>query len=257
MRNDRLRRRVEAGEVAYGLVTTWPDPDLVEAAGACGFDYVFIDAEHGALDIRTCAELVRAADCGEMTSIIRVPYSDMRGIYSYLDLGAGGLIVPHIKSAADAAVALGAGYYPPIGVRGAFSSSRAARYGTASSADAYYRAANEAVWIFPLIEDVEAVDAIDQIVALPAVRGVFIGPGDLGLSRISSGRTEGPTVDALIDRVVAAGVRAKKVVGTVAGTPAAASALVAKGVQMICAGAGALFTAACRGYLDAAPRKRA
>jgi len=105
MLNDRIRERLDGGEVAYGIVNLWPDPDLVELAGACGFDFVFIDAEHGALDIRTCAELVRAATCGGMSSLIRVPYGEMDGVYRYLDLGAHGLIFAHITSAADAQAA--------------------------------------------------------------------------------------------------------------------------------------------------------
>ncbi|MGQ0572568.1 MAG: HpcH/HpaI aldolase family protein [Armatimonadota bacterium] len=254
MRDDRLRRRVEAGEVAYGLITAWPDPDLIEAAGACGFDFIFLDAEHGALDIRTCAELVRAADCGGLTSIIRVPYADVRGTYPFLDLGAHGLVFPHVRTAADARAAAAACLFPPGGLRGAMSSSRAARYGTAYRPDEYYQAANDATWAFPVIEDVEAVDALDEILAVPGIRGFFIGPGDLGLSRIASGRPGGPSTEALVDRAIETGVRHGKVVATVAATPAAAAALVEKGVRMIAAGATGLFTAACREYLEAAPR---
>ncbi|MBM3525527.1 MAG: hypothetical protein FJX57_21475, partial [Alphaproteobacteria bacterium] len=73
MWSNRLRDRIGAGEVAYGLVTTWASEDAVEAAGLCGFDFVFIDAEHGTLDARTVADLVRAADCGGLTAILRVP----------------------------------------------------------------------------------------------------------------------------------------------------------------------------------------
>ncbi len=256
MQADRLRQRLDAGEVAYGIITGWADPDVVEAAGACGFDFVFIDAEHGALDIRTCGDLLRAATCGGLTAIIRVPYADSRGVYTYLDAGANGLIFPHIRGAADARAAVNACLYPPAGLRGALSSSRAARYGTAySKPDEYYRAANDGMWVLPLIEDVEAVDTLDEILAVPGIRGFFIGPGDLGLSRIASGKTDGPTVDVLLDRAIERGVRAKKVVGTVAGTPAAATALVKKGVRMVCAGATGLMVGAYRGFLQGVPRK--
>jgi 4-hydroxy-2-oxoheptanedioate aldolase len=247
---------LDAGEVAYGVVTAWPDPDLVEAAGVCGFDFVFIDAEHGALDIRTCAELVRAADCGGMTSLIRVPYADPRGFYPYLDLGAHGLIFPHVRNAAEAAAVVDASLFPPKGMRGALSSSRAARYGTASTPAEYFAAANDATWIFPMIEDVEAVLALDEIAANAALNGIFVGPGDLGLSRVAGGRRDAPPVEALVDRAIEAGVRYRKVVGTVAATPEAAATLVGKGVRVIATGAGGLFTSACRSFLRAAPRQR-
>ncbi len=256
MRDDRMRRRLEGGEVAYGVITGWADPDLIEATGACGFDFVFIDAEHGALDIKTCADLVRAADCGGLTSLIRIPYADARGVYRYLDLGAHGLVFPHVRNGADARAATAACLFPPQGQRGALSSSRAARYGTAyGKPDDYYRAASEATWVFPLIEDVEAIEVMDEILATPGIRGYFVGPGDLNLSRTASGRADVPATDVLVDRAIACGVAAGKVVATVAGTPALAAALVQKGVRVIGVGATGLFTSACRSFLQDAPRK--
>lgn len=254
MQADALKARLDRGEVAYGIVTAWPDPDLIEAAGVCGFDFAFIDAEHGALDIRTCADLVRAANCGGMTPIVRVPYADPRGVYAYLDAGAGGLIFPHVRSADDARAAIAPCYFPPEGTRGAFGSSRAARYGVAYAPGEYLRTANEAVWALPLIEDVDAVDALDEILDVPGVRAFFIGPGDMALSRLGPEGPRGEPVEQLLDRAIAAGVRKGKVVATVAGTPAAASALVEKGVRMIAVGAPGLFTGACREYLAGAPR---
>ena len=255
MGNDRVLQRLDQGEVAYGIVTAWADPDLVEAAGACGFDYAFIDAEHGALDIRTCADLIRAADSAGMTAIVRVPYTDPRGVYAYLDAGADGLIFPHIRTAADARAAVSPCLFPPQGTRGAFSTSRAARYGTAYHGGEFFRTANEAIWALPLIEDVDAVDALDEILDIPGVRAFFIGPGDLGLSRLTPSGPRGDSVEQLVDRAIATGLRKGKVVATVAGTPAAAAALVKKGVRMIAVGAQGLLVAAYRGYLDAAPRK--
>jgi 2-keto-3-deoxy-L-rhamnonate aldolase RhmA len=255
MRVDALRRRLDGGEVAYGVVTSWPDPDLAEAAGLCGFDFVFIDAEHGALDIKTCAELVRAADCGGATSLIRVPYADPRGFYPYLDLGAHGLIFPHVRNGAEARAVVDASLFPPDGMRGALSSSRAARYGTASTAAEYFATANASTWVFPVIEDVEAVDALDEIVSTPGINCFFVGPGDLGLSRIAGGRRDAPSVETLVDRAIATGTRHRKIVATVAATPAAAATLVTKGVRMIATGASSLFTSASREFLAASPRK--
>ncbi len=250
-----LRQRLEADEVSYGIITAWPDPDLVEAAGRCGFDWVFIDAEHGALDIRTCAELVRAADCAGMTSLVRVPYADVRGVYPYLDLGAHGLIFPHVRTAADAQEAVRACLFPKEGLRGAMSSSRAARYGVAYTPPDYFRATNTNVWVFPVIEDVEAVETLNTILDVPGIHAYFVGPGDLALSRLVPRSTEAPTIEALVDQAIATGVRLGKVVATVAATPEAAAALVEKGVRMIGVGATGVFTSACRRYLDAVPRK--
>lgn len=255
METDRLQQRLDQGEVAYGIVTAWADSDLVEAAGACGFDFAFIDAEHGALDIRTCADLIRAADCAGMTAIVRVPYADNRGVYAYLDSGADGLIFPHIRTAADARAAVSPCLFPPEGTRGAFSTSRAARYGTAYQGGEFFRTANNTVWALPLIEDIDALDALDTILDVPGVRAFFIGPGDMGLSRLTPDGPRGDSVEQLVDRAITTGVRKGKVVATVAGTPAVAAALVKKGVRMIAVGAPGLLAAAYRGYLDAVPRR--
>jgi 2-keto-3-deoxy-L-rhamnonate aldolase RhmA len=140
-------------------------------------------------------------------------------------------------------------------MRGALSSSRAARYGTRSTAAEYFATANRSTWVFPVIEDVEAVDALDEIVTTPGINAFFVGPGDLGLSRIAGGRRDAPSVETLVDRAIATGVRHHKIVATVAATPAQAASLAGKGVRMIAAGVSALFTSACRTFLADAPRK--
>ena len=254
MKDNRLQRRLNNREVAYGIVAGWADPDIVEAAGTCGFDFVFVDAEHGALGIRDCASLVRASSCENMATLIRVPYGDIRGAYVYLDTGAAGLIFPHIKSAADARDIVAASMFPPEGTRGALSSSRAARYGTAWKPLDYYRAANSVVWALPLVEDLEGISNLDEILGVPGIRGLFIGPGDLAVSQVRAGDTSLPAVDSVVRSAIAKGLGAGKVIATVAGTPAAAAALVDQGVRIIAVGATALFTGACRSFLDNVPR---
>lgn len=255
MLSNRLQERLERGEVAYGIVVSWPDSDLIEAAAACGFDFVFIDAEHGPLDIGSCAELVRAANSGGISALIRVPFGDVRGVYKYLDTGATGLIFPHVISASDAESAVSACLFPPEGSRGSMSSSRAARYGVIHSPDEYFRAANESVWAIPMIEDVAGVEAVDQILSTRNLRAIFIGPGDLSLSRVATKSEAVPSVETLVDRAIAACVRSGKYVATVGATPVAATAMVERGASIIVTGATTLFTSACRGYLDAAPRR--
>ncbi|MBM3451490.1 MAG: 2-dehydro-3-deoxyglucarate aldolase, partial [Armatimonadetes bacterium] len=118
---------------------------------------------------------------------------DPRGFYNYLDSGADGMIFPHVRNASEARAVVNASLFPPLGMRGALTSSRASRYGTAYATPAdYYKAANEATWVLPMIEDVEAVDAVDEILTVPGVSGIFVGPGDMGLSRIAGGRTDAP-----------------------------------------------------------------
>jgi len=240
---DCLRQRLARGGVVCGIIVPWPDPHVVEIAGTFGFDFALIDAEHGALDIRTCADLVRAAECVGISPIVRVAYGDNRGAYTLLDAGAHGLMFPHISSAAAARAAASACLFGPEGTRAAISSSRAARYGSLHPADEYYASANESVWIIPLIEEVEGVRDLGEILSVPRIRAFFIGPADLALS---SGRN---SVAALIDEAIATGLRLNKIVGVFAGTTTEAVAYVDKGVRLTLVGASGLFTGACKSYI--------
>jgi 4-hydroxy-2-oxoheptanedioate aldolase len=229
--------------VACGIIAPWPDPHVIEIAGTFGFDFALIDAEHGALDVRTCADLVRAAEGVGISPIVRVAYGDNRGAYTHLDAGAHGLMFPHIASADAARAAASACLFGPEGTRAAIPSSRAARYGSLYPADEYYARANESVWIMPLIEEVEGVRDLKEILSVPRIRAFFIGPADLALS---AGRK---SVSALIDEAIATGLRLNKIVGVFAGTAAEAAAYVDKGVRMTLVGASGLLTGACKNYI--------
>src|SRR5690349_2111016 len=101
---------------------------------AAGFDYVIVDGEHAGVDAATCRELVRAAESMGGCALARVASADTARIVSFLDQGVQGIILAHCRSAADAEALVRGVKYPPRGVRGAASGSRAARYGYGRSA---------------------------------------------------------------------------------------------------------------------------
>lgn len=113
--------------------------------------------------------------------------------------------------------------------------------------------ANDGLWVLPIIEDVEGVDHLEEILIVRGIRGFFVGPGDLALSKLRHDRDR-ESVEVMVDRTIATGVRLGKIVATVAATPEAAAALINKGVRMIVVGANALLKAAYLDYLKAAPR---
>src|SRR5437867_3561051 len=109
----RVRLAMADGRVAVGAWQTFPSAELVELCGRVGFDFVFLDGEHGGIGPRECLDLVRAADAAGIDSIVRVPRNEAAAILGYLESGVTGIVVPHIKSTEDANRAVEAIKYPP------------------------------------------------------------------------------------------------------------------------------------------------
>ncbi|MCI0344925.1 MAG: aldolase/citrate lyase family protein, partial [Chloroflexi bacterium] len=137
MRTNTLKARLRAGERVVGALLTIHNAELVELFGHLGYDFVFIDGQHGGVSVEAARQLMRAAELTGMTSLVRVPRNDPSVILELLDAGAGGIIVPDVNSRADAEAAVRSIKYPPLGNRGAMAASRASYYGTAQSAGEY------------------------------------------------------------------------------------------------------------------------
>ncbi len=251
MLENRLKRKVAAGGVAYGVNLAWPCPDLIEFFGHLGFEWVFIDAEHGIIGRESCADLVRACHVTGMTPVVRVPENNVGTILGYLETGALGIIVPHINTAADARAAVDAVKYAPIGRRGAGSTTRAANYGLTQTPSEYFHQANEAVLVSALVEEIEGVNNLAEILAVEGVDIVGIGPGDLSMSMGLPGQPNHPAVRKLKEegeaKILASGKPLNYVVGDAAGARAAA----ARGARIIFVGLTNLLGSAGRDFLNA------
>ena len=249
MRSNLFREKLRRGPCAIGIYPGVVSPELVEFCGVLGFDWVFIDGEHGGVDVPTCQALIRAADRVGIGSLVRVPSADPSVILGYLETGAFAITVPHINTSDQARAAVAAGRYPPNGTRGAGSTTPAANYGLTRTPAEYFAWANEQVWIIPQIEDIEAVKNIREILAVPGVEAVVVGPGDLAASMGLPGQPGHPDVMAAVHGAITAARSAGKHVGTVAGNPAAIRALMAKGADFMMCSALALLADAGRRFL--------
>ena len=158
-----------------------PAPESVELLAIAGFDFVVIDAEHGAIDIRTASTMIGVArGCG-IAPFVRVAGTAPRDVQVPLDAGAAGLFVPQIDDAGRARDAVRATRFPPLGRRGASNSGRAGRWGLEAIGD-YVRAGNDEVRLVVQAESVRALEAIVEIGEVAGVDAVFIGPTDLAVS---------------------------------------------------------------------------
>ena len=162
-----------------------PAPESVELLAQAGVDFVVLDAEHAALDVRTISTLIAVArGCG-VSPFVRVAGTTARDVQVPLDAGAHGLFVPQIDDDRAAHAAVAAARFPPLGHRGASPSGRAGRWGLADVAE-YVDTGNTGVLLVVAAESTGALDGIVGIGSVPGIDAVFIGPVDLA---VSSGRT--------------------------------------------------------------------
>ena len=177
MRRNRVKKVMAEGKLALGAYVALADPQIVEIIGLAGYDAAFIDMEHTTFDLPLVSEMIRSAELVGVTSIVRVPGNDANLILRLLDMGAEGIIIPHVEGVEGAKRAVDAVRYPPMGHRGAASGSRAARFGTVSWED-HIRQSNEEVLLSVMAEDAKGIDDIGRIAALDGIDLVAIGPTD-------------------------------------------------------------------------------
>lgn len=211
MRTNKLKAKLSAGELVVGIVVPYPSPHIVELSGALGFDFVYIDCEHGPMGLSEVEDMVRAAEVYEMTPIARVPENAPPAIVRLLDRGVMGVVVPHISSRAEAEAAVRASKYYPEGERSSFPSGRASDFGTRGlTARQFYEHCNRETMVIALVESVEGLKNIDEIASLPGIDLVNIGSNDLAQSM---GLPEPKKVEQAIYRIIDAALKAGKAVG--------------------------------------------
>jgi len=196
----RFRDRLLRGDRLIGTLLSLPSPELVEIASDAGFDWLFLDMEHGALEARDVLRLVQAAR-EPCAPLVRVPENREMWIKKALDTGAAGIIVPHVNSAEDATRAVHWSKYPPEGGR-IVGFSRSNRYGTRFQESV--ESANVETVVIAQVEHIDGVRVIEAILDVSGVDAVFIGPYDLSASLGKPGRIQDPDVREALQAVAAA-----------------------------------------------------
>jgi 4-hydroxy-2-oxoheptanedioate aldolase len=197
-----LRERVLGGETTFGSWLSLGSPAAAELAGQAGFDWLVIDTEHGMSTETTLLPQLYAVGSTGATALVRVERSDRLRISRALDIGAGGLVIPRVESAADVAQALEWMRFPPVGQRGIALGVRGQGFGRVGHAD--IGTLNDVVVGAFQIENPSAVADAPAIAALPGADVLFVGPADLSHALGVPGRFDDPTYLAALDTVVAA-----------------------------------------------------
>jgi 2-keto-3-deoxy-L-rhamnonate aldolase RhmA len=194
-----LKKRWRAGEVTCGIWMDLVDPCVAELLGGLGYDWTLIDSEHGPIDISTLQTMLIGLKPSKTVPIVRVPWNDQVVIKRTLDVGAMGLVVPLVRTAQDVRDAVSYAKYPPQGIRGC-APRRASDYGRAYGE--YLQYANEATIVIVQIEHIDAVRNLDEILAVPGLDAIFVGPADLSNSMGFVGRIDAPEVQKTMDEVL-------------------------------------------------------
>ena len=226
---DELKKRLKSGETLIGPILIIPSPDVAEIMSLVGFDYLWIDLEHGPGDIIQAQALIQAVG-GRCPCVIRVPENKEVWIKKALDTGCDGVVVPQVRSAAEAREAVACCLYPPKGRRGA-GAARAHGYGM--TFQEYVAEANETLAIILQIEHADAVRNIDEILAVPGIDAVLIGPFDLSGSLGLLGQITHPRVQEAIETVRRRSLEAKVPLGIYAVDAQAARGAIASGFTLI------------------------
>ncbi len=207
IRPNRVKQRLAAGQVATILAGT-NDPDMIDQLGPLVADGIWLEGEHGGVDYADLGNLTRACDLWGMTSVVRVMDNDYATIYRTLDRGAQGIVVPHVNSRAEAQMVVEAGKFAPLGKRGMFTSRQGFGVGD------YLKTANDQSLLIVLLEDIVAVQNLDEILKVDHIDVFFVAPSDLATSMGHIGDTGHPEVQQTIDGAIARIVQSGRAAGT-------------------------------------------
>ncbi len=195
-----LRSAWHDGASTFGAWLSIASSVSAETVARIGFDYVCIDAQHGAVEMADVITLVQAIGLGGSTPIVRVPWNEPGVIGRALDAGAHGVIVPMVNTAAQAEALVQACRYAPRGSRSYGPTAVGGRH------DDYVGWAAANIAVIPMIETVEAINNLDDILAVPGIDAIYVGPADLSLTLGLAPRNndDRPEFTEALTRIVAA-----------------------------------------------------
>ena len=174
-----FKAALKNNQLQIGFWQSLSSVTTAEISAQVGFDWLLIDGEHAPNSVENIANLLRVIDPSDSNAVVRVVAGITHDIKQILDVGAQTILVPMVETAHQAQEMVRAVHYPPSGVRGAASITRAAKYGNISN---YAASANEEICLLVQAESQTALDNLESICAVEGVDGVFIGPFDLAAS---------------------------------------------------------------------------
>ncbi|MDE6880843.1 MAG: 4-hydroxy-3-methylbut-2-en-1-yl diphosphate synthase [Oscillospiraceae bacterium] len=196
-----LRKKLAAGTLIVGAHSFLTDSAITELFGYHGFEFVWIDGEHCAFTLPVILQHIQAAASAGTASLVRIAWNDPALAKPVLEMGPDGIIFPYIRTAEEARRAIAACFYPPRGMRG-FGPRRANRYGFQENGR-YLAEVDESFLRILQIEHRDAVENLEEILQVPGIDLVVVGPNDLSASYGRLGDTRAPDMLPIYDRIAA------------------------------------------------------
>lgn len=231
-----LRERILNKEVVVGLFYKFNSQAIVEMVGNAGFDFIIIDTEHSNYSHYDVEGLIRAAECSGMSSVIRIREAISEDVLHALDSGADGVQIPSITSVETALDVCKSTKYYPLGNRGLSMTQRAAMYSVWNKEESYYDHSNKNSLVVVHVENKEMADKVDELLEIPQLDVIFVGPGDLSQSMGKPGQMNDPEVVAVIEEIFKKVLAKGKAVGIYCGTSEAIKKYVDLGATYIAYG---------------------
>ena len=237
LRENNVKRKLHAGERSFGAWLHLCNGLSAEIMGEAGFDWILVDMEHGHGDLQTLVSQLQAMNASSSVPIVRAPWNDLVMIKKILDIGAYGIMIPWVNTKEQAEQAVQACKYPPRGVRGLAKVTRACSFGR--NFPEYAHKANEEIMVIVQVETMTAVNNIDEILSVPDIDAVFIGPSDLSASMNILGQFDNPELLKAMNIVEESAKKHKVALGTLCATIEQMQVLIDRGYQFVSMGSDA------------------
>src|SRR5688572_10118656 len=192
---NRLKRALQSGQPQIGLWSSLSSHVTVEVIAGAGFDWLLLDTEHSPNELPMVHSQLQAMSDGTAAPVVRPAWNDAVIVKRLLDVGVQSFLVPFVQTAQEAAAAVAATRYPPDGIRGIATTTRASRYGRVKN---YVTRANEEICVVVQIETRVALENLEALAAVNGVDGLFIGPSDLAAAMGYPGNSAHPEVRGAI-----------------------------------------------------------
>lgn len=250
MRTNKTKAKLKAGETVFGCFVRYPEATLAEMLGYYGWDYLIFDGEHSTITPRDCENLVRACELQDVTPVVRVTTNQAPTILRFMDTGIQAAMVPMINSPEEAEAAVRAIKYHPRGNRG-LAGVRPANFGQVQPFNFkdYTVQANAETMVIAQIETAQAVEALPEIVKIPDIDVIFVGPTDLSQSLGFPGEVNHPKVQETFDRIIEIVNASDKALGTLVPNIGVSLQWQARGARFMMITMEAILGPACRSYL--------
>ena len=202
MKRNHVRAKLKRGESSVGTWLTLPDPIAARLMARVGFDWLTVELEHTPTSFETAAQSFAIIAGSGPAPLVRIPVNSIENIKRVLDIGAWGIVAPMVNTRAEAEAVVAAARYAPQGSRSIGGQLHAANFDTDPAT--YYAKANEEILVVVMAEHVLAIEHADEILSVPGIDAIFIGPNDLhnSMGRPPAFESDDPQFVAALDRIL-------------------------------------------------------